>query len=222
MSTTSSFVAGAFLLLGLSACKKEKETPAGPEPEIVYTKVSTMAGNGTSGYADGAGTTAQFYGPEGATVDKQGNVYVADNGNNTIRRITPAGQVDTWAGNLASGFADGPSATARFNGPIDVAVDGQGNLYVADYGNQRIRKITPGGTVSTLAGSGTAGFADGLGAAAQFNGPNGLAVDGQGVVYVSDYENNRIRKVLPNGTVSTLAGTGQRGFADGPGSSAQL
>ncbi|MDO7848010.1 NHL repeat-containing protein [Hymenobacter sp. M29] len=220
MTKLSALAVGALLLLGLNACKKEKETPA--DPEIVYTKVSTLAGNGTFGFVDGAGTAAQFNGPDGVAVDGQGNVYVADNANSSIRKITPTGVVTTLAGNGTSGFADGPLAAARFYGPGDVAFDGQGNLYVADYDNQRIRKITPGGIVSTLAGSGTTGFADGPGTSAHFNGPYGLAVDGQGVVYVSDFENNRIRKVLPNGTVSTLAGTGGRGSVDGPGSSAQI
>ncbi len=208
------------LLAGVVACKKDKEVPA--EPAFGYTTVSTLAGNGTDGFTDGNGTVAQFYGPEGATVDAQGNVYVADAGNSSIRKITPSGLVSTLTGNGTVGFINGSLTAARFDSPVDVALDGQGNLYVADYGNSCLRKITPGGVVSTFAGTGAVGFADGGATTAQFNGPNGLVIDGQGVVYVSDYDNNRIRKVLPNGTVSTVAGTGQRGFADGPSNSAQF
>ena len=220
MLSLRSLTLGTLLLAGVVACKKEKEIPA--EPALVYTTVSTLAGNGISGFTDGSAATAQFYGPEGATVDAQGNVYIADTGNSSIRKITPAGTVSTLAGNGTVGFVNGFSTAARFDSPVDVALDGQGNLYVADYGNNCLRKITPGGVVSTFAGTGAIGFADGGPTTAQFNGPNGLVVDGQGIVYVSDYDNNRIRKVLPNGTVSTVAGTGQRGFADGPGSNAQL
>ena len=208
------------LLLGSVACKKEKEVPA--ELGLVYTTVSTLAGNGISGFADGSAAMARFRDPAGVTADAQGNVFVADIGNSSIRKITPGGVVSTLAGNGTNGFVNGTLATARFHGPADVAFDAQGNLYVADFGNHCLRKITPGGTVTTFAGTGVAGFADGGAATAQFNGPNRLVVDGQGVVYVSDYDNNRIRKVLPNGTVSTLAGTGQPGFADGPGQSAQF
>lgn len=220
MLSLRSLSLSAFLLAGVVACKKDKEAPA--EPAFGYTMVSTLAGNGIDGFTDGNGAVAQFYGPEGATVDAQGNVYVADAGNSSIRKITPSGTVSTLAGNGTIGFVNGSSTAARFDSPVDVALDGQGNVYVADFGNHCVRKITPAGMVSTLAGTGTAGFADGSATTAQFNGPNGLVVDGQGGLYVSDYDNNRIRKVMPNGTVSTLAGTGQRGFADGPGSSAQL
>ncbi len=206
--------------MGAVACKKEKEVPA--DPALVYKTVSTLAGNGTDGFTDGSGTVAQFYGPEGATVDAQGNVYVADAGNSSIRKITPSGTVSTLAGNGTSGFVNGSLAAARFNTPMDIALDGQGNLYVTEYGNNCLRKITPGGVVTTFAGTGTGGFADGSATTAQFNHPDGLVIDSQGVVYVSDYDNNRIRKVLPNGTVSTVAGTGQRGFADGPSSSAKF
>ena len=215
-----SLTLGTLVLAGAVACKKEQEVPV--ESAFGYTTVSTLAGNGTSGFTDGPGAGARFFGPEGVVVDAQGNVYVADAGNSSIRKITPSGTVSTLAGNGTDGFVNGSLAAARFDLPFDVALDGQGNLYVADYGNNCLRKITPAGVVSTLAGTGAAGFADGAGATAQFNGPSGLAIDGQGVIYVSDGDNNRIRKVMPNGTVSTLAGTGQAGFTDGPGSSAQL
>lgn len=220
MPSLYSLSLGVLLLAGAAACKKEKEAPT--EATLMYSTVSTLAGNGTSGFTDGTAAVAQFFGPEGATVDTQGNVYVADYGNSSIRKVTPSGLVSTLAGNGTSDFVNGSLAAARFDSPMDVALDGQGNLYVADYGNNCLRKITPGGVVSTFAGTGTAGFADGGATSAKFSGPNGLAIDAQGVIYVSDYDNSRIRKVLPNGTVSTVAGTGQRGFADGPGSSAQF
>lgn len=212
-----SFAVLAFLVI---ACKKD--TPPAPEPPIAYTTVSTLAGNGISGFTNGPGNKAQFAGPEGLAMDAQGNIFVADNGNNCIRKITPAGVVSTYAGTGAAGLVNGPVSTAQFFGPADVAVDGQGNVLVAEYANNCIRKITPAGMVSTLAGAGTAGFADGGAAAAKFNHPNGLAVDAQGVLYVSDYDNYRIRRVMPTGDVSTVAGSGQRGASDGPAASAQF
>ena len=220
MSLSVTAKLGFLALLGLAACKKD--TPPQDNPPIVYATVSTLAGNGTSGYIDGSAATAQFYGPEGAAVDAQGNVFIADNGNSCIRKVTPAGVVSTLAGNPTPGLVNGPLAAARFNGPIDVAFDGQGNLYVADFGNNCLRKITPAGVVSTLAGTGVAGFVDGSAITARLAQPNGVAVDAQGVVYFTEYGNHSVRKVLPNGTVSTIAGTGQEGYADGPGRSAQL
>ena len=158
-----------------------KITPAGV--------VSTLAGlAGSSGSADGTGSAARFYYPTGVAVDGSGNVYVADTGNYTIRKITPAGVVSTLAGLAGStGSADGTGSAARFYYPYGVAVDGSGNVYVADTGNYTIRKITPAGVVSTLAGTaGSSGSADGTGSAARFNYPTGVAVDGSGNVYVAD------------------------------------
>ena len=217
-SFSSSIKLGTFALLGLAACKKDDVSQA----PLVYTTVSTLAGTGTTGSANGAATVAQFSVPEGVAVDAQGNVYVADNGNSLIRKITPAGVVSTLAGNGTYGLADGPATTASFSAPADVALDGQNNVYVADFDNNCIRKITPAGVVSTLAGTKTGGFADGAGSTARFSGPNGLVLDAQGNVYVSDYFNHVIRKVTPAGVVSTFAGTGTRGSVDGPGSTAQF
>jgi hypothetical protein len=187
-----------------------KITPAGV--------VSTFAGS-TAGFQDGPGTSARFNDALGVAVDANGNVYVADSGNHRIRKITPAGDVTTLAGSTA-GFQDGPGASALFNTPIGVAVDANGNVYVGDRHNQRVRKITPAGDVTTLAGS-TAGFQDGPGASALFFNLFGVAVDANGNVYVADYSNHRIRKITPAGVVSTLAGSTQ-GFQDGPGASAQF
>ncbi len=184
--------------------------------------VSTLAGNGTAGYADGASLAAEFYLPAGAALDGQGNLYIADGGNSRIRAISSSGLVSTLAGNALAGFADGIGPAAAFNGPFGVIVDPQGNVYVADADNQRIRKITSSGAVSTLAGNGTFGFKDGAAASAEFNIPVGLGLDSLGNLYVSDYGNNRIRKITPSGTVSTLAGNGTAGFADGAAASAEF
>jgi hypothetical protein len=184
--------------------------------------VSTLAGNGNRGYVDGSAATAQFSDPFNVAVDGNGNTYVADTGNNRIRKIASDGTVSTLAGNGTSGFADGSASNAQFNYPRSIAADRNGNVFVADENNQRIRKIAPDGTVSTLAGDGTPGFADGTGTAARFSNPAGVAVDGVGNIYIADANNNRIRKILPDGTVSTVAGSGTRGAADGSSTTAQF
>jgi sugar lactone lactonase YvrE len=181
---------------------------------------SVFSGNGTSGLADGPPDTAMFLGPSALAVDKSDNIYVADYGwghMSRIRKITPGGIASTIAGNGTQGFADGLPANAMFDSPSGIAVDGDGNIFVADKNNHRIRKITPGGMVSTLAGGGTAAYADGLGTKALFNSPTGIATDAAGNVYVADTNNHRIRKITPDGTVSTLAGFGSQGFSDGTG-----
>jgi serine/threonine-protein kinase len=170
--------------------------------------VSTFAGSTTSGSTDGQGTAAKFYAPQGIAIDASGNVYVADDGNNEIRKITPGGLVSTFAGSTIKGSADGQGTAASFNQPKGIAVDASGNVYVADALNNEIRKITPGGLVSTFAGSTTSGKADGQGTTASFNQPNGVAVDASGNVYVADTYNQEIRKITPGGLVSTIAGSG--------------
>lgn len=183
--------------------------------------VSTFAGS-SYGLVDGVGTAAKLNYPVGMAFDAASNLYVGDQYNHAIRKIAPDGTVTTLAGNGTSGYVDGVGSAARFNKPLGIAVDAQGIVYVADNGNNRIRKITPDGTVSTLAGTGTAGFADGDSAAAMFNWPYGVAVDRNGNVYVGDTQNYRIRMISPDGNVSTLAGTGMWSFADGPGTSAMF
>ncbi|MFZ1301435.1 MAG: NHL repeat-containing protein [Candidatus Microsaccharimonas sp.] len=184
--------------------------------------VSTLAGSGSSGYNDATGTSAQFYSPLGITTDSAGTIYVADTYNNRIRKITPAGAVTTLAGSGTAGFADATGTSAQFNRPADIAVDASGTVYVADGNNYRIRKISPSGVVTTLAGSGTSGYADGNGTAAQFSALAGISVDSSGTIYVTDPNNRRIRKVTSNGVVSTLAGSGASGNNDGTGTAAQF
>lgn len=198
--------------------------PANPEQGMAISGflgiVTTLAG-GTDGTADGLGTSAQFNNPRGIDVDAQGNIYVADQSNHRIRKISPGGLVTTLAGS-SQGFAEGSGSAAQFNTPMGVAVDLAGNVYVADESNHRIRKITPGGLVSTFAGSGVPGYAEGNGSVAQFTSPRGVAVDAGGNVYVADLGNHRIRKITAAGTVSTLAGNGFLGFNDGPGTTAMF
>ncbi|MCX6950586.1 MAG: hypothetical protein NTV51_00115, partial [Verrucomicrobia bacterium] len=176
-------------------------------PEGVVTTLAGAAG--TSGSVDGTGAAAQFSSPYGVAVDSSGNVFVADAGNNTIRKITPAGVVTTLAGRDGSnaGYADGVGGNARFNNPSGIATDSAGNLYVSDTNNHIIRKIVAAsGAVTTVAGSATnKGSSDGIATAARFSGPTGLAVDSSGNLYVADTGNATIRKVAAGGVVSTIA-----------------
>ena len=184
-----------------------KITPAGV--------VTTIAG-GTQGYLDGTGALARFNHPEGITVDASGNIYVSDSQNHRIRKITQAGVVTTVAGS-SQGFADGTGTAAKFDSPAGVTLDTNGNLYVADRLNNRIRKVTPTGVVTTFAGRSVSGFADGPANLARFLSPSGVALDASGNVYVADRLNHRIRKITQAGVVSTVAGS-TSGFGDGNGS----
>jgi ABC-type branched-subunit amino acid transport system substrate-binding protein len=192
--------------------------------------VSTMAGTGIAGHADGPASTAQFNMPRGLTVDVAGSVYVADTFNYCIRVIRPArpgassseGTVSTLAGVGEAGYRDGPAAQAQFDRPTGVALGAGGIVYVADSGNNRVRVISRDGVVSTLAGNGERGYRDGPADQAQFDGPQLLAMDLNGDILASDevgFElrgNHVIRRITPDGTVSTLAGIGQLGLVDGP------
>jgi hypothetical protein len=188
--------------------------------------VTTLAGaTGNPGSRDGVGGDARFDFPAGIAVDSGGAVYVTDQNNSTIRKITADGAVTTLAGVAGSpGADDGAGAAARFAFPSSVAVDCFGNLFVADTGNQTVRKVTPQGMVSTVAGrAGQAGFADGEGTSARFNHPAGVAADALGNLYIADQQNLVIRKITVEGQVTTLAGSpGVMGNADGIGSSARF
>ena len=178
--------------------------------------VITIAGNGKASYLNSnIGIEASFNRPSGIAVDKLGNLYIADVFNHVIRKITPSGAVSTLAGSGQPGYKNEKGMLASFSFPVDVAVDEAGNVFVADEGNQRIRKITASGIVSSFAGNGSPGSHDDkTGILAEFNQPNGIAVDNKGNVYVADQLNHKIRKITSEGAVSTLAGSGLAGSAD--------
>jgi sugar lactone lactonase YvrE len=169
--------------------------------------VSTYAGQ-DEGFNDGASFNAAFNTPSGLALDRTGNLFIADTGNNRIRKISPEGQVSTIAGDGTAGYADGPAPQAKFNGPIGVAVDERGNVYVADTYNDRIRVISTDGQVSTVAGAGTPGYADGDRNTALFDTPCGVAVTSDGTIVVADTGNDRLRRISPEGNVTTITITG--------------
>lgn len=164
----------------------------------------TRIAGGPEGSGDGVFDKALFNSPSGLAVAPDGNLIVADTGNNCIRRVPIRGETSTIAGNGKPGYADGPGPKAQFNGPIGVAVDAQGNIYVADSYNDRIRKITPDGQVSTVAGQGTPGYADGDRNTALFDTPSGIVVANDNSLIVADTGNDRLRKITPEGNVTTL------------------
>lgn len=184
--------------------------------------INRVAGTGARGFGGDGGPaiTALLDGPDGVAVDPFGNVYIADDGNNRIRKVTPQGIISTIAGSGTAGFSGdgGPAALAQLRGPSAVAVDASGNVYIADAGNQRIRKVTAAtGTITTVAGTGTFGFSGdgGPATAAQLFIAAGalLAVDGLNNLYIADSFNNRVRKVTANGVINTVAGTATGGFS---------
>ena len=189
-------------------CTVRKINPGG--------KVETIAGIPTlQGSADGKSSQATFNQPEGIAVNSKGYLYIADTYNFTIREISPEGVVKTFAGKAGeAGDADGKGTQSRFNMPLGIAIDGADNIYIADAnydgapnGNCTIRKITPGGEVTTMAGlTGSTGYADGIGNRARFNRPVGITVTKDGVVYVADTEADTIRKITADGNVSTIGG----------------
>ena len=240
----------------------EDDTPA---PEV---NVSTLAGSSV-GFEDGTGSSAKFNYPLGIELQNNGNLFVVDNRNKSIRLVTNSGVVSSWAGakpgssggaglgvydlvttpnnrnyvsdlanhvvyemqarlrggdtlivkagsKLNPGNVDGQGTAVRFNQPRGLAADASGNIYIADYNNHRIRKMTPNGAVTTVAGSGNAGYIDGNGSSAAFNHPSYLVVDSNGNIFVTDTGNHRIRKISPSGSVTTVAGNGSANSTDGP------
>ncbi len=217
-----------------TSCKKEEETPPPatqtppPTPSRNYTTVSTFVGSTTAvlGSTDATGTAARFN-YVGATVqDAQGNLYVTDIGSHTIRKVTSAGVVTTFAGTVGSlGGNDGTGTAAKFYSPYGLTIDAAGNLYVAEYRGHRIRKITPNGAVTTVAGNGVASSVDGTGTGATFSQPISLVLDNAGNLFVGEYNAGKIRKiVLATGAVTTLAGGGTQVNPpfDGQGTSARF
>ncbi len=218
MNTFTLLAAGTGILVALSATPGLAQSTYEP-----YTFTTFAGGGGFS--TNVAGSAARIWNPIAVAADGAGNVYVAEQYNHTVSKVTPAGVVTTLAGRPGSfGSANGTGSAARFNGPSGVAVDSVGNVYVADTLNHTIRKVTPAGVVTTLAGqAGNPGRANGVGTAAQFYQPWGLAVDNAGNVYVGDSWNQAIRKVTPAGVVTTLAGLpGSPGGADGTNSNARF
>jgi trimeric autotransporter adhesin len=173
--------------------------------------ITTIAGNGTSGFGGDGGkaASAQLSMPSGIAVDSAGNLYIADWGNNRIRKVTAEGVITTVAGNGKDGYSGdgGQAITARLSGPFGVAVDSAGNLYIADPGNHRIRKVTSGGVITTIAGNGKEGYTGdgGQAALAQLNKPDRVVVDSAGNLYIADSESNCIRKITPAGVITTIA-----------------
>ncbi len=181
--------------------------------------VTTIAGSGSSGFTDALGTSARFNRPSGIAIDASGIIYVADRYNHRIRTVSASGQVTTIAGSSA-GYLDGESSNARFYEPIDVDVDGVGNIYISDKNNHIVRKISTNGSVTTVAGyGGSSGSTDGSGIDARFFNPWGVTVSSNGIVYIADESNNRIRRISTNGDVTTIAGN-TPGYSDGIGDDA--
>jgi streptogramin lyase len=177
--------------------------------------VTTFAGNVVAGFSDGTGTIASFSKPMGIAIDNTGNIFIADTYNHSIRKITPAAVVTTIAGTGSAGFANGTGTAASFSRPAGLTIDAAGNIYVADRDNHSIRKITPAGVVTTFAGTGSAGNSNGTLSTATFNSPKAITIDREGNFYIADAGNHTIRKITPEGVVSTLAGAGSAGFSDG-------
>ena len=180
--------------------------------------ITTIAGNGTAGFSGdgGAATAAELNGPSDVFKDAAGNLYIADRGNNRIRKINTGGIISTIIGTGVAGYTGdgGSAATATLNGPNRVFVTGAGNIYIADQGNNVIRMVNGAGIISTIAGTGVAGFSGDGGAAtsAKLSSPTGVAVDATGNVFISDLGNNRVRKINTSGIISTYAGGGSGGF----------
>jgi sugar lactone lactonase YvrE len=190
--------------------------------------ISTVAGKGTEGFSGdgGAATSAELY-PWGVALDPSGNLYIADGRNYRVRKVSTSGIISTVAGNGIKGFSGdgGPATSAELGFTVGVALDSAGNIYIADAGNNRIRKVSTSGIISTVAGNGTRGFSGDGGPAtsAELGSPSGVAVDSPGNIYIDDEGNDRIRKVDISGIITTVAGGGSNGLAEGgPATSAEI
>ncbi|HEY9897762.1 MAG TPA: hypothetical protein V6D00_01150 [Pantanalinema sp.] len=218
----------AFRPVGLSALRDGAFIMTGDFSRVrrltLEGAVSTLAGGDVTGFADAQGPSARFNGGCRAVLDPQGNIYVSEWFNNAIRKITPGGTVTTLAGAGPEGYYDGPAHMAQFKNPYGMCVLPSGDLLVADRGNHRIRRVGPTGVVTTFAGTGTAGDADGSLLTAQFRDPVDMLLDPSGDLYVTEYGGNRIRKISPAGVVSTYVGspTAVPGAGDGTGTGASF
>jgi sugar lactone lactonase YvrE len=191
--------------------------------------ITTVAGGGTGGLGDGGqATAAELYAPTGVAVDVVGNLYITDRENNRIRKINTSGIITTIAGTGVAGYTGdgGPATLATLNKPYGIILDAAGNILFSEVNNSCIRKISTDGIISTVAGTGVGGYnGDGIPAtAAQLSGAGGIAIDISGNIYISDLDNHRIRKVTPSGEIVTIAGTGIAGYSgnNGPATAAQL
>ncbi|MGI5526075.1 SMP-30/gluconolactonase/LRE family protein [Streptomyces syringium] len=196
----------------------------GPQPSgLAEGAIATVAGNGEAGYVSdgGPGALTKLYHPEGVAVDKEGNLYIADRYNHRIRKVTPNGIITTVAGNGTAGFVSdgGPAVATPLNQPGDVVVDDAGNLYIADLVNHRIRKVSPSGVITTVAGNGEAGYVSdgGPAIATRLHYPHGVALDREGNLYISEWSGHRVRKVNRNGIITTVAGNGTAGYVSDGG-----
>lgn len=202
-----------FFTLPVTAVPLVDDAPA------AYT-IEVFAGNGDKGLRDGRKAKAQFNWPTGIAISSDGLIFVADYGNNAIRSVSRSGRVRTMSsaasGAVKGGYKDGPLKDALFQGPDNIAIDNHGNIFVADADNFRIRKITPDGVVSTVAG-GEPGYRNGPALKARFGYPTGIAVASDGTLYVADRRTHTVRKITTDGIVSTIAGNSNPGYADGQG-----
>ncbi len=185
-------------------------------------EVTTYAGTGARFSIDGTAAAASFELPDGLVIDSDGNVYVADMDGNRIRKISPDLQVTTFAGSGEFGFAEGNGTEVSFRWPTCMAMDSSENIFISDTRNHMIRKLTLNGDVTVIAGNGERGYADGAALSAQFNDPACLAIADDGTIYVAESQGNRIRKISNTGVVTTVAGTGEQGFNDGPADEAMF
>ena len=211
----------AILLLSCKKSKKEGDVPLCSGEDCYYINVTTVAGNNNATSMDGPIATATFNNPTGVVIDALGNIYVADYFAHKIRKISNSGVVTTLAGSGNVGSIDDTGSVASFNYPFALALDASENIYVADLYNNKIRKVTPTGVVTTLAGSGSSGSIDGIGTAATFQSPSGIAIDPSGDLFVVE-SSNKIRKISPSGVVTTFAGNGDNISLDGNGLNASF
>jgi hypothetical protein len=201
-------LAGAVALLALVAA-----APA----HAATGDITTVAGSGASGYGGDGGpaTSAQLVQPAGVSFPGS-DLFISDFGTHTVRRVDSGGVISTIAGNGAAGFGGdgGPGGSSQLNMPADVATDSAGNTYIADFSNARIRKVSPGGTITTFAGTGTPGYSGdgGQALAARLDEPAGLDIDSAGNIYITDFGNDTVRRIAPSGVITTVAGNGSGGY----------